>query len=138
SLSKVVKKDKSGVLYTKLHTLGYGLFVPIFFFIVGMEMDISLLKHFDITNILMISLISGLIISKIVSGYLAGRIVKLSKKDSLLYGSISITQLTTTLAVTYAAASLGLLDSVLVTSIILLSIITTFLGPLLVSFISKR
>jgi Kef-type K+ transport system membrane component KefB len=138
SLAKTVKKDKTGILYTKLHTLGYGLFVPIFFFIVGMEMNVSLLREFDIANILMFLLIFGLIFSKMVSGYFAGRIIRLSKKDSMLFGSISITQLTTTLAVTYAASSLGLLDSVLVTSIILLSVITTFLGPILVSFITKK
>jgi len=138
ALSKAIKKDRTRKLYDKLHTLGYGLFVPIFFFIVGMEMNLFLLKDFDVTNILMIALIFGLIISKLVSGFLAGKAVNFNKRDSLLFGSISITQLTTTLAVTYAASSIGLLDSVLVTSIILLSIITTFLGPLLVSLIAKK
>ncbi|MBU4351698.1 MAG: cation:proton antiporter [Nanoarchaeota archaeon] len=136
SLSGAIFYNKSKILNSKLHTMGYGLFIPVFFFVIGMEMDISLLKEFDLRNIMMISLILGLIISKFVSGYLAGRIVKLSKKNSMLFGSISITQLTTTLAVTYAASSIGLLDSVLVTSIVLLSIITTLIGPILTSYIS--
>lgn len=138
SLSTIIMNDKSGILYAKLHTLGYGLFVPVFFFIVGIELNLSLFKEFDVKNLLMISIILGSIISKIVSGYLAGRIVKFSKKDSLIFGSISITQLTTTLAVTYAASSLGLLSSALVTSIILLAVISTFLGPLLASYMSKK
>ncbi len=136
SLSSVVFRGKSKVLSSKLHTIGYGLFIPIFFFIIGMEVDISLLKEFSLKNIIMVSLISGLIISKFVSGYLAGRIVKLSKKNSMLFGSISITQLTTTLAVTYAASSIGLLDSTLVTSIVILSVITTVIGSVLTSYIS--
>ena len=133
ALSGVVMNEKSRSLYTKLHTLGYGLFVPVFFFVVGMEMDIGLIINLDVRNIIMVSLILGLIISKFISGYMAGRIVKLPKKDSLVFGSISITQLTTTLAVTYAASTLNILDSTLTTSIILLSIVTTFLGPILAS-----
>jgi Kef-type K+ transport system membrane component KefB len=140
--SKVVHNgkvaDRPAPLYSKLHTIGYGLFIPIFFFVVGMEMDISLFKEFDIKNVMMISLILGLILSKFFSGYLAGRLVKLSKKDSMLFGSISITQLTTTLAVTYAASAVGLLDSVLVTSIVLLAIITTLVGPVLTSYIGSK
>ncbi|MBU4241871.1 MAG: cation:proton antiporter, partial [Nanoarchaeota archaeon] len=91
SLSGAIFYNKSKILNSKLHTMGYGLFIPVFFFVIGMEMDISLLKEFDLRNIMMISLILGLIISKFVSGYLAGRIVKLSKKNSMLFGSISIT-----------------------------------------------
>jgi Kef-type K+ transport system membrane component KefB len=138
ALSTVVRKDTTGLLYAKLHTLGYGMFVPVFFFIVGMEMDLLLLRDFDIGNVLMILLIFGLIIAKMVSGYAAGRIVHLGHRDSMLFGSVSIIQLTTTLAVTYAASSLGILDAQLTTSIILLSIITTLIGPILVSYISQK
>lgn len=137
SLSGVVFHGKSKILKSKLHTMGYGLFIPVFFFVVGMEIDVSLLRQFDITNVMMISLILGLMLSKIASGYIAGRLVKLSKRDSMLFGSISITQLTTTLAVTYAASSMGLLDSALVTSIVLLAIITTVVGPVLTSYIGS-
>jgi Kef-type K+ transport system membrane component KefB len=138
SLSSVVLYEKSDVLKHKLNAIGYGLFIPIFFFVVGMDIDISLLKNFDIKNVFMVLLILGLIFSKIFSGYIAGRIVKLKKKEALLFGSISITQLTTTLAVTYAAASSNLLDSVLVTSIIFLAVITTIVGPILSSYIIRK
>jgi Kef-type K+ transport system membrane component KefB len=136
SLPTAILYGKSKILRSKLHTIGYGLFIPVFFFVVGMDMDLTIFRAFNFQNIIIISLMLGLIISKFGSGYLAGRLVKFSKKDSLLFGSISMTQLTTTLAVTYAASSLGLLDTVLVTSIVLLSIVTTLLGPLLASYIS--
>jgi Kef-type K+ transport system membrane component KefB len=138
SLSGVITHHKSQILKSKLHTIGYGLFIPIFFFVVGMQINLSLLRNFDVKNILMISLILGLILSKFFSGYIAGRFVNLSKKNSMIFGSISITHLTAALAVTYAAYSIGLLDSILVTSIILMSIITTIIGPVLTSYLSKR
>ncbi len=138
ALSPVIKKDKSGILSAKLHTLGYGMFIPIFLFIIGMDMNLMLFKEFNIKNVLMISLILGLILSKLLSGYLSGKIVGFSNKDSALFGSVSIIQFTTTLAVTYAAASLGVIDEILVTSIILLAIISTILGPLMVAYISRK
>lgn len=136
-LSHSIHSDKTGKLYAKIHTLGYGLFVPVFFFITGMQIDLTLFRHFDISNILMISLISGLILSKFISGFLAGRLVKLTNKESLVFGSISITQLTTTLAVVYSATVLGILDNVLSTSIILLAAITTIIGPILTEWIAS-
>ena len=81
-------------------------------------------------------MIVGLISSKFFSGYVGGRIAKLSWNDSALFGVASIPQLTTTLAVTYAASTIGILDSVLVTSIIMLSIVTTILGPILLKSLS--
>ncbi len=132
TLSNAVEHE---TIFTKLYTMGYGLFVPVFFFIVGMEMDLKLLLNFDATNVIIISIISGLIISKFLSGYMAGRAISLSSKDSAVFGVSSMIQLTTTLAVIYVASSLGILDSVLVTSIILLSIITTILGPVLLKIL---
>lgn len=132
TLSKVARSEK---LYTKLYTIGYGFFVPIFFFIVGMEMDLKILFNFDPRNIILISLILGLILSKFLSGTLAGKILKFSKRDSAIFGVSSIIKLTTTLAVTYAASSLKILDSFLVTTIIIISVITTIIGPIILKFL---
>ncbi len=126
---------KSKEFRDKFNTLGYGLFVPVFFFIVGMKMDLSILTSFDIKNLLMVSIIFGLIISKFCSGYFGGKLVKLSSPESLFFGTASTIQITTTLSVTYAASSLGILDSALVTAIIIMSVITTLLGPLLLRFL---
>ncbi|MBD3361803.1 hypothetical protein GF358_03350 [Candidatus Woesearchaeota archaeon] len=134
ALSQVVRRNE---IYSKLHTLGYGFFVPIFFFIVGMEMDLTILAHFSITDVLLVSIVVGLIGSKFISGVVGGRLVHLSWKDSSLFGFCSIIQLTTTLAVTYAASSLGILDSALVTSVIILSVVTTVLGPVMLRFFSR-
>ncbi len=126
-LALVVKSDE---IYSKFHALGYGFFVPIFFFIVGMQMDLSVFKQLGAGNMMMIAIVFGLILSKFLSGLLAGRLVKLSWKESSFFGSASIIQITTTLAVTYVGASLGILDNILVTSIIMMSVVTTIVGPI--------
>ncbi|MBR9706125.1 cation:proton antiporter [Candidatus Pacearchaeota archaeon] len=136
--SVIQDKQRREILYTKLHTIGYGLFIPVFFFIIGMEIDLGLLGQLDIKNVFMLALILGLILAKFISAMIAGKLVKLNKKDSMIFGSVSTVQLTTTLATVYAASSIGLIDSVIVTSIVLLSIITTLIGPWFVNIIAKE
>jgi Kef-type K+ transport system membrane component KefB len=134
----------SGVVRSKeikehISILSYGLFVPIFFFVIGMEMDISMLTHLSRQNLIIILIVVGLIISKFVSGYVGGRISKLSIKESATYGSSSIIQLTTTLVVVYASSEAGIMSHNLVTSVIILSIITTIIGPIALRlFLGKK
>jgi len=136
--SSAVHHLKQKDLRQSIHTLGYGIFIPIFFFIIGTEMDFSLFFGSDARGLITILLVFGLIVSKVVSGFIAAKIVGFKNKAAKVYGTISMTQLTTTLATTYAAASLGILDSLLVTSIILISIVTTILSPVVVNLIVRK
>lgn len=133
-LSDILESEKT---YNKLHTLGYGLFIPIFFFAVGMKMDLSLIPTLFQGNPLALAIIGGLIASKVLSGYLSAKATGFQNKESAIFGFSSIVQLTTTLAVVYSAEPMGMIDSALTTSIILLSIITTFVSPLLLNLVEK-
>jgi Kef-type K+ transport system membrane component KefB len=128
----------SKTLIEKIHTIGYGIFVPMFFFVVGLHIDLSLFTQFDITNFLMISLVLGLILAKFVSGYFSARWVKFSKHNASLFGVVSTAQLTTTLAVAYAAATLNILDSALLTSVVVIAILTTIISPIVLNYISGK
>ncbi|MBD3304509.1 hypothetical protein GF343_05155 [Candidatus Woesearchaeota archaeon] len=134
-LADVVTSDE---LYNKLHILAYGLFVPVFFFVVGMKMDLTIFAFIDSQEVIVFCLVAGLLLAKFLSGYFAARWDRFSKKNSLIFGVSSTTQLTTTLAVTYAASSLGLLDSTLVTGIVLISVITTVLSPVLLNLLVQK
>lgn len=134
-LADVLTSDE---LYNKLHILAYGLFVPVFFFVVGMKMDLTIFASIDFQEVIVFCLVAGLLLSKFLSGYFAARWDRFSKKNSLIFGVSSTTQLTTTLAVTYAASSLGLLDSTLVTGIVLISVITTVLSPILLNLLVQK
>jgi Kef-type K+ transport system membrane component KefB len=136
-LSFVVHDKGAEEIYRKIHTIGYGLFIPVFFFVIGMEVDLGTLKSLGGNNVV-IAIVLGLIFSKVISGYVATRLVKFPKKEALTFSLISMTKLTTVLAITYTASTLGLIDSTLVTAIVSLSVITTFLGPTLANFVENR
>jgi Kef-type K+ transport system membrane component KefB len=119
----------SHIIHTKFHTLSYGLFIPVFFFISGMEIDLSVFKTFDLNNLTMIYLIVGLLLSKLISGYIGGKIIGLPNNVSKTFGILSMSQLTTTLVATYSAASIGLLDNNLTTTMIILAVVTSIIVP---------
>ncbi len=126
-----------GKVEHKIRTISYGLFIPTFFLVIGMRTDLSVFSSITSTN-LIITVVLGLILSKILSGLIVGNILKYSKKKSFLIGFSTIPQLSTTLAVSFSALELELISQEVVTSLVILSIVTTFTAPLMVKKLSSR
>jgi len=121
-----------------LHTTGYGVFIPIFFVLVGANTDFSAFGNLKSTLSLTVVIISGLILSKLISGYVIARYEKFNKHDSLLIAFTSIPQLSTTLAVAYTALNAGIIEPDLVTALVILSITTTTISPILTQITLSR
>jgi len=128
---------KSEILREKLHTISYGLFIPTFFIIIGTKINLGIFLEANGAVLLVAVIVLGSLISKFVSGWIGGRIAGFTSPQSLLVGASTIPQLSTTLAVVFTAAALGLLDQELVAAMVVLSTVTTFLGPLLIQVFSR-
>ncbi len=135
-LAGEIKSSKT--ILSKIHTIGYGLFVPVFFVIVGMDLDFGIFRQLTYDDLIVPAVLLGLITSKFLSGYFASRAVKLNSEESIIFGLASTTQLTTTLSATFAASQLNLLNSELETAVIILAIVTTFSVPVILRFYPKR
>jgi len=128
---------KHRLVLEKIYTISYGIFIPIFFLVIGMKTDFSALL--SIENIIITStIVFGLIFSKFISGFFGSLISGNSKHESLIVAAATIPQLSTTLVVALVATEFGLFDDVLLTSVIILSIITTLIAPLLVKFFHRN
>ena len=127
-------------LYEKFHVISYGLFVPVFFFVAGMQMNLGSLMTIPKGGAVVISIVTVLVASKMISGYVGGRLAKLTKDNAWHFAVFSTAQLTTTIAAAFTAFSLGLLDELLFTAVASLSVITTIVVPLLFStlFVEKK
>jgi Kef-type K+ transport system membrane component KefB len=134
-LSKIVRSHK---LTNKLHAISYGIFIPIFLIEIGIETDLTAFASAGNLLIATFVIIVGLLASKLISGFIAGRLGGFSSKTSLLIGSTSIPQLSTTLAVAFVASELGLFDPSLEASIVVLSIVTVLIAPFLIRFLAPR
>ena len=122
----------------KLYTISYGIFIPIFFLVIGMRTDV--LSLFTVQEHLLLTgaIVGALIFSKFCSGWLGGMLTGHNNRQSLLIGSATIPQLSTTLVVALVALEANLFDETLVTSIIVLSIVTTLISPFLIKLFHKR
>lgn len=113
----------------KLRTISYGLFIPVFFIIVGLTTDLSTLADGLSVFLLVAVIVISSILSKFWSGWFGARIAGFNKKEAYTIGVATTPQLSTTLAVVYTAVELNLLQSNLVVSMVILSIVTTIIAP---------
>lgn len=134
TLSESIKKER---LRKKLHTLSYGLFIPVFFIVIGANTDLDTLFHnsnwFTLIAIILVS-----ILSKLISGFLGGIFAGFSKTDSAIVGASTIPQLSTTLAVAFTGSELGLLSDEIIVTLTTLSILTTLLSPMIIGWMVKK
>lgn len=131
-------KDSGCKLREKIHTVSYGVFIPAFFILVGVETDISILASNQSALILAGVLIAGSIVSKFVSGWIGARMVGFTGDQSLLFAVSSIPQLSTTLAVAFTALSLDIIDESLLAAMVALSILTVIASPGLMRLFERR
>jgi Kef-type K+ transport system membrane component KefB len=73
-----------------------------------------------------------------VSGFVGGKLLGFSKRESLIIGFASIPQLSTTLAVAFIAVEFGMISQELAASLVVLSTITTFVAPLAIKFLVTK
>jgi Kef-type K+ transport system membrane component KefB len=125
-------------LKDKIRTISYGIFVPIFFVIVGIQTDISVFTDLSTGLPLVIIIVLSSVVAKLISGWAGARIVGFPSDQAILFSVSSVAQLSTTLAVTFAAFSFDLIDEELMTALVSLSIITAMVGPTLMDIFSKR
>jgi len=134
-ISDVVDNEK---IKEKLRIISYGVFIPIFFVVIGMQTDISFLVDFSGTITIVAVIVFGSMLSKIISGTVGGFFGGFNFKESILIGSSTMPQLTTTLAVAFAGLEFGLFDQKLVTALVSLSLISVIVSPLFVNIISIK
>lgn len=125
-------------LHGKLRTISYGVFIPIFFVVVGSQVNWQAIfsdqGYFMTTLLLIVVTISA----KFLSGLLAGAWRGLSVKASAMLGAASVPQLTVPLAVAFTGQATGILNEQVASMLIALVVTTTLVGPLLFSLIAKR
>jgi len=121
---------RSEIMIEKLRTISYGIFIPVFFVVVGFQTDVSALIAGASALSLAVVLVLGAMGSKYVSGYIAARWSGFTTRESQLVGIATTPQLSTTLAVVFTGVELGLLQSDLIASMVLLSVVSTVVAPL--------
>lgn len=132
------KSMTNTLLKAKLHALSYGFFVPIFFVVVGATTDMSVFIGDATATILSTVIIISLIVSKFLSGWLAGHLRGFDNHSSAFIGVSVMPQLSTALAVAFLGFGEGVMDQTLLSSIVALTIVTSFISPILVNILGRK
>lgn len=122
----------------KIHAIAYGVFIPVFFVIVGANTDISVIFKASNALILTTTLVVASILSKFIGGFIGGKLGGFDNNRSALLGAAGIPRLSTTLAVVFAGSKLGLVNETTVFAMIILSIVTTLIAPIGIKVLGGR
>ena len=129
---------KSKILLEKIRTISYGIFIPVFFVIVGVKTDIGIILQGSSEVVLISSIVIGSVLSKFVSGFIGGRFLGFSNVESSEMGFSTIPQLSTSLAVAFAALEFNIISDTIIVAIIILSVVTTIVAPLGMIYFDKK
>ena len=106
--------------------------------IIGSQTDISVFWNANSALLLTAVVLVVSMGSKFLSGWIGGRLARFNPIQSALIGVSTMPQLSTTLAVAFTGLALGLLDHNILTAMIVLSVVTTIVAPLLISRLAKQ
>jgi len=120
---------RSQILVEKLRTLSYGLFIPVFFVVVGFNTDIGVLVAGATPLSFALVVLLGSLLSKYASGVWGARLSGFTKQEARIIGAASMSHLTTALAVAFTAGEFGLFGKELVAIVVVLCFITTIIAP---------
>lgn len=129
---------KSEILIDKLRTISYGIFIPVFFVVIGMETDIGVFQESTAVIGIVLTIVATSMLTKFFSGWIGGQIIGFNQRQSTIIGFATIPQLSTTLAVVFTAVETGLLPPTLMTAMVILSIITTLVAPIGLRFFAEH
>jgi Kef-type K+ transport system membrane component KefB len=128
---------EAAALRSRLEALGYGLFIPVFLFVIGLDTDLSVLWRFDPGSALVVAILAGAVASKLIGGFVGARWAGHETRSALTLGIASTAKLAVPLSATYAARDLGILGAELFTAIVLTAVATSMLAPLLVAALAR-
>ncbi|MDZ8025141.1 MAG: cation:proton antiporter [Nostoc sp. DedQUE01] len=125
-----------GPVKEKVVFIGSVLFIPIFFVDIGLAIDLpAFLNNLNALKLTLLFIV-GLIASKLIAALLTKLVYRYNWQQILTMWSLSIPQVSTTLAATLVGYRAGLLSSEILHSIIILMLVTSTLGPFLTSRIA--
>jgi len=133
----LTKEEHDLLLNSNLNAIGYGLFIPIFFLTLGMSTNIRLLV--DLSNLeVLLGTVGGLIVLKILSGYVSFRVIGYDKLRSLYGGLLTIPQISAPLVVASVGRDLGVLPQHFFITVVMMILITSILAPIVIRYLIDR
>jgi Kef-type K+ transport system membrane component KefB len=135
-LSLFINRERSALLF-KLDGMSYGFFIPIFFIMVGVNLDLSALIYIKSSLPFIFTLVAGFLITQIIPALIMVRVFGLKK--ALAGGILLTARLGLSIATAQIGLSLGVISTADNAGIVISSILVSLLSPMIYYlFISRK
>jgi Kef-type K+ transport system membrane component KefB len=125
---EIIRKQNFERVYGIISAITFGFFAPIFFAIIGINIQIELIT----TSLPIFALLIGVaIFSKVGAGYVGSRILRFSKDESITIGYLMNGRGMVELVIASIGFSSGIIDLKLFSIAVVIGFITTIMAPLL-------
>ena len=133
-LSNFLSKDRS-ILLVKLDGMGYGFFIPVFFILVGVHLDIGALHTLNDSILFLMILLITLYLVKIIPALIWTKLFGLKK--SIAAGILLSSRLSLIIAAAQIALQLELISPAINSAFIIMAIITCLASPIIFNLLNK-
>lgn len=127
-LSMFVVKERSALLF-KLDGMSYGFFIPVFFIMVGVNLDVSALASIKVSLPLISAIVLGFFITQVLPAVIMAKIFGLKK--ALSGGFLLTSRLGLTIAAAQIGLSLGVIGTGENAAIVSAAIVSSLISPLI-------
>lgn len=131
----ISQTDYQEALGPKIEPIGYAIFTPVFFISIGLEVTF---KGIGNDFLFIISLIIIAVLGKQIGCGLGAKLFHLNWRESNIVGAGMVSRGEMALVVIKVALSSGLIDKSYFTALILVTVITTLIAPLLLKIFIQR
>jgi len=131
-LHRVSQKE---IISEKMYSLGYSIFIPIFFVNIGVETNIEAIPE---VGLLALAIILVAVISKIVGAGIGAKLGGFKYKDSLKVGIGMIPRMEVALIIARTGLKLGIIGESVFSITIVLVMVTTLITPLLLKLAFRK
>ncbi len=133
-LSLFLSKERSALLF-KLDGMSYGFFIPIFFIMVGVKLDLTALKNIETSLPFVALLIISFYAIQLIPSFIMTRIFGFRR--ALAAGLLLTTRLGMTIAVGQIGMELGIISPAINAGIVVAAIITCVISPLFYKMLNE-
>jgi len=131
-LHRVSQKE---IISEKMYSLGYSIFIPIFFVNIGVETNIEAIPE---VGLLALAIILVAVIGKIVGSGIGAKLGGFKYKDSLKVGIGMIPRMEVALIIARTGLKLGIIGESVFSITIVLVMVTTLITPLLLKLAFRK
>jgi len=132
-LSIFISKERSALIF-KLDGMAYGFFIPIFFIMVGVNLDLSALKQFQDSIPFIFAIVIGYYFIQVGPSLILYKVFGFKK--ALAGGILLTTRMGIAIAAAQIGLSLGVINSADNAGIVTASIMVSLISPLAYKFLS--